>query len=411
MFEKCFYWKYNILLKCISYLSIFKFIYPKKYKNWFIQQKHIFNKLKKNKDRSIWIHCSSLGEYEHIKPLITHLKKINNNINITFFSDSGYINFKDFKLVNQISYLPLDTKSNMEKFIFQINPAIVIISKNDIWPNMITCIKNNNIPLYIVGFKMNKKKIKSWLMSKYYALFLSKFDFIFSQDKITAQFLNTNNINTKIIGDLRIQQVLNDSKSYSHDSKITSFIKNKKIIIYGSVEKSDYIIIKNIIESRKDVKHIIVPHEINNKSIQKLQNELFSNTVLYSEIENLKNWDHNILIIDVFGLLKFLYRYSNIAYIGGGFEEGVHNTLEPAIHGNLILFGPKHTNFEETLFFIEKRIACSIENKLDFENKINEWLIDHKSNNIIKDKIISFFTNKSNDLETILHYLLKKISK
>ncbi len=406
MFKKCFYWKYNMLLKCISCLSIFKFIYPKKYKNWFIEQNRIFLKLKKNKNQSIWIHCSSLGEYEHIKPMIPHLKKINNNINITFFSDSGYINFKDFKLINQISYLPLDTKSNMEEFIFQINPAIVIISKNDIWPNMVTCLKTNNIPLYLVGFKINKKKIKSWLMKKYYALFLSKFDFIFSQDRITAQFLNTNNINNKIIGDLRIQQVLNDSKEHSHDPKITSFIEeNKKVIIYGSIENSDHIIIKKTIESRNDVKHIIVPHEINKKTIQKLQNELSSNTLLYSEIDNLKNWDHNILIIDVFGLLKHLYKYSNIAYIGGGFKEGVHNTLEPAVHGNLILFGPQHTNFEETLLFIQKGIACSIENKLDFENKINKWITDHQSNDIIKEKTMSFFKNTSNNLATILHYL------
>ena len=117
MFEKCFSIKYNIILKLISLLSVFKFIYPKKYRNWFLGQEKIFVNFKKNDQKSIWIHCASLGEYEQIKPLIPALKTINKNINITFFSSSGYLNFTDFKLIHQISYLPLDTKSNMEKFI------------------------------------------------------------------------------------------------------------------------------------------------------------------------------------------------------------------------------------------------------------------------------------------------------
>ena len=408
MFKQYFYLKYNILLNFISCLSILSFLYPKKYRHWFTEQKKIFSRLEKNKEPSIWIHCSSLGEYEHIKALIPHLKKINKIINITFFSNSGYINFKDFELISQISHLPLDTKSNMLKFITKINPSMVIISKNDIWPNMIKYIAKNNIPMYVIGFKIDRQKIKSWLMRKYYDLFLSKFHFIFAQDKKTSRFLNNNNIKNKIIGDLRIQQVLIDSKLNFQNLKISSFIKNDKVIIYGSTENNDYEIIKNTILHRDDVKHIIVPHEINNRIISKIQHELSSNAILYSEINHIENCNHNILIIDVFGLLKDLYRYSNIAYIGGGFKEGVHNTLEPAIHGNLILFGPKHTNFEETLFFIEHNIACSIQNRFEFEKKINQYLTNLTSKKIIKEKIISYFTNQSYSVTNILNVLKEK---
>ena len=411
MFEKCFSIKYNIILKLISLLSVFKFIYPQKYRNWFLGQEEIFVNFKKNDQKSIWIHCASLGEYEQIKPLIPALKTINTNINITFFSSSGYLNFTDFKLIHQISYLPLDTKFNMHQFIHIMNPMMVLVSKQDIWPNMITYLSNHKIPLYLVGCKLRENKISNWLFSRYYEQYLSKFNFIFCEDHTTSKFIDSKKIPNKIIGNLRIQQVLIDSKLNFNDIKMKSFIQNKKVVIYGSVENSDYKIIDHTIHSRKDVTHIIVPHEIDKTNTQKLKNAISSESLMYSKIKNMNQLNHNVLIVDVFGILKQLYKYSNIAYIGGGFEEGVHNTLEPAIHGNLIIFGPKHTNFEETLFFIEKDIACSIENKLDFENTINKWLTEHKSNNIIKEKIISFFTNKSTDLETILHYFLKKISK
>tara|TARA_B100001250_G_C19795208_1_gene788389 strand:- start:968 stop:2203 length:1236 start_codon:yes stop_codon:yes gene_type:complete len=411
MFNFLFSSIYNILLKCISALSVFRFIYPKKYKEWFLEQEKVFVRLKKNKQPSIWIHCSSLGEYEYIKPIIPHLKKLNTNINITFFSISGYTNFKDFELVHQISCLPLDVKFNIQRFISIINPNMVLVSNNDIWPNMITHINNNKIPLYLIGLKLNHQKIKNWWRREYYSQYLSKFNFIFSQNRITSEFLNSRKITNTIIGDLRTKQVLIDSELDFNDIKIQSFIGNNKVIIYGSVENNDYTIINETINTKNDIKHIIVPHKISSGIINKLKNQISSKTLIYSEIENIKTiYNHNILIVDVFGILKHLYRYSHIAYIGGGFNEGVHNTLEPAIHGNFMLFGPKHTHFEETLFFIKKQIAFMINNKVDFQNKINECLMNQIEKTTIRDKILSCFTTNSNNIKTILEHITKNNS-
>ena len=410
MSDKCFSFIYNIVLKFISWLSVFKFMYPKKYKTWFMEQEKIFINLKKNDKKSIWIHCASLGEYEQIKPLIPDLKTINTNINITFFSSSGYLNFTDFKLINQISYLPVDTKSNMCKFIENMNPMIVLISRQDIWPNMITYLYDHKIPLYLVGCKLRQNKINNWLFRTYYERHLSKFNFIFCEDHTTSKFIDSKNIPNKIIGNLRIQQVLIDSKSNFNDVTIKSFIQNKKVIIYGSVENSDYKIIDHTIHSRKDVTHIIVPHEIDKTNTQKLKNAISSESLIYSEMKNMNQLYHNVLIVDVFGILKQLYKYSNIAYIGGGFNKGVHNTLEPAIHGNLILFGPKHINFLETSAFIKKGIASIVKDKFDCEQKINQFLKEYNSRKAVKNKVSDFFKSNTNNIKMITNHIQQDLN-
>ena len=103
-------------------------------------------------------------------------------------------------------------------------------------------------------------------------------------------------------------------------------------------------------------------------------------------------------------MLKKLYQYSEIAYIGGGFGNGVHNTLEPAIHKNLLLFGPKHINFPETLFFIKHKIGHVIKNQLHFDEKVHLLLNDSdkkKTNNLVR----AFFKQKTQNLDTIVNQL------
>ena len=135
---------YNLLLRLMYLYLHLPFIGSRNRRTWLLEQKKIFKNLISNKKKSIWIHCSSLGEYEQIKPLIPELKKINPLITTTFFSPSGYENFKDFHLTNHLLYLPFDLEENMSKFIKAINPMMVIVSKNEIWPNMMKILKNKH---------------------------------------------------------------------------------------------------------------------------------------------------------------------------------------------------------------------------------------------------------------------------
>ena len=402
---------YTIILRFLFLVLHFPLIIPRKYRNWLYEQKKISKKLKENKQKSIWLHCASLGEYEHIKVLIPELKKINKLITITFFSNSGYENFRDHHLIRQVLYLPVDFKSNMNRFIELINPMMVIVSKNDVWPNMATCIKNKEIPFYLVGAKLKKSKMNSFLHRVYYHKYFSKFSYIFCQDQLTYDFLKNRKIAPCVkISDLRIAQVVKDKQKLFVDKKIETFIKNKKTVIYGSVEKNDYDIIINTINKRTDVQHIIIPHDINKHELNKLQSKLKAKHILYSNIHDSDTIDSNILIVDIFGILKKIYKYCEIAYIGGGFDQGVHNTLEPAIYENLILFGPYHTHFPETFFLIEKNVATVVNNKMEFEQTLNQLLYEYqeKKQNISKT-ISSFFKENIHNTDFVINTIKQDI--
>ncbi|MBJ05246.1 MAG: hypothetical protein CMP65_05045 [Flavobacteriales bacterium] len=379
-------------------------LFNNKYQKWVKGQKNIFNQIKKKSTKRIWFHCASIGEYENIKPLILKLKTGRNKIFVSFFSQSALSQFKDYDLVDQTSFLPLDTENNMKIFIDLINPKLVIISKNEIWPNMIQSINKKKIPIFSVGLKLKKSKIKRFLNRKFYTKHLNSFSYIFCQDIDTYNFLIKNNIyQCMLMFDLRIEQIINDKLRSSKNHIISSFIQNKTTIVYGSLEKNDFEKITKFIKDRNDLKHIVVPHEIKSSQINYLIKKIGNNYCYYSKISTENIPIHkSILIVDVFGLLKHLYNYSSISYVGGGFDKGVHNTIEPAIYGNFLIFGPKHQDFKETNYFIKNDVAEVVKNKSEFEKVISMLLVKKNSNSENIKKISSFIKNNNNTSNIII---------
>lgn len=402
---------YNTLLKTVYFLSYVPGLYPNKFRNWFKEQKKILPNLKKNKIKPIWIHCSSLGEYEYIKPLIPELKKINSEIHLTFFSSSGITHFSDYQMVTSQSYLPLDIKSKMSFFINQINPDFVLISQNDIWPNMIKLLYQNNIPTIAVGCKLSPLKVKNWIRKKYYSKYYALITHMFCADDFTIKYLQENRIhNTSLIKNIRINQIVKDKKKDFVDTKILNFLDKKEAIIYGSIDDYDYKIISNSIQKNQNIKHIIIPHEINNSTIKKLLTIFSSNTSLYSKINNEK-LNNNILIVDVFGILKHIYKYSKISYIGGGFNTGIHNIIEPAIHGNLLIFGPKYSKFSEAHYFLKHQMAKSINNQIEFNKCLTSYL-NNKQTRKSRLKIMSnYIDQKQQNINDIINKIKLIINK
>ena len=255
----------------------------------------------------------------------------------------------------------------------------------------------------VVEIKLNRKKTRNWFIKKYYKKYYSKISHIFCEDEFTYQFIKNEKIaECSIIGNTRINQILLDKEDQFKDEKIMNFIDKKRTIIYGSVENNDYDKIIKFIHSRKDLKHIIVPHEINTTIIKKIKEKILSNYILYSAIEKNREIQNNILIVDKFGILKHLYKYSNIAYVGGGVNNGIHNTLEAVVHGNFVLFGPKHKQFEESYWLIEQQIGKSIRNYVELSTEINDFLKTPQSKENITKKILSFLKTKQQNLNFII---------
>tara|TARA_Y100001978_G_C23684865_1_gene431266 strand:- start:123 stop:1301 length:1179 start_codon:yes stop_codon:yes gene_type:complete len=357
---------YNIIITIYHFLIIFNAMFNSKSNEWLRGRKILWTDLglkTKNKKNIVWFHCASHGEYEQAKELIKayKLKYKNHKILLTFFSASGYQNFKDLNLVDFVFYIPLDTKQNAKKFIEIVNPIKVIFVKYEFWFNFISEISKNNIPLYyvsvIIRYDMFLLKL-AWFRNK-----LKKITHIFLQDQNSADILLKHGFNNfSVSGDTRFDTVLNNSKKTKENNLIEKFCGESFVIIGGSTWDVEEKILIKYIKKFPEKKYIIAPHELNR--LDKLQK--YTNGIMFSTA-SLKNiHKSNVLIIDSIGLLPTLYRYANIAFIGGGFAKGIHNVLEAIVFKVPAIIGPNHHKSNEANELIELEYIEVINNYYEF---------------------------------------------
>ncbi|RPG54567.1 MAG: hypothetical protein CBC44_000175 [Flavobacteriales bacterium TMED84] len=356
---------YNISLSLIWLIIKAYSLFDKKTK--------LFVELRKNqkiisKENVVLFHCSSLGEYESIKYFIRIYKEKNKNSSIflSAFSPSLQRHNIDFNFVDYFFYLPIDLNKTAKKIISLINPKKVFFVKKEIWFNYIFEISKRKIPLYLISGKFKKKDIIfsfNWMINH-----LKMFDFIFTNDHQSSDVLKSKNINNYIFsGDTRFDSISNSNKVDINQKRINDFCGDKDIIVFGSVYKEDLRIIEDFITKNNSYKYLIAFHNDCKKN-----NEILKKYDYINYSDNSQN-KANILIIDEFGILKKLYKFAKIVYVGGGFNKGVHNILEPIFFGNPVLFGPKFKNFDEAKNAIRLGIAMPVSNKNEFEVSVEKF--------------------------------------
>ena len=387
---------YNLLIKLINtYIFLSSFLNEKSKKiqkgrkNTFKYVDENINTSKKN----ILIHVSSVGEFEQAKPIIDKLKSFKEfKIIVSHFSSSLEEILKDDKTIDFSFYLPSDTKSHMDLLIKKINPLIIIIIKYEFWRNLILASNENKIPIISVSTILRKEQFYLPFYSSYLIDILKKFDLLLVQNRESVKILKNKKINNvKMVGDTRFDRVLkiyNESKNYP---LVEQFKKNKKIVIIGSSWKSDIDILKKeILRDFTETKYIIAPHEISDENIKYIENTFINDTIKYSELPQ-KIIKKRILIIDNFGLLSSLYKYSDVAYIGGGFRGALHNTLEAAVWDIPIIYGNHRNNkkFNEVLILEKNKIGFPITSGNEFKLLINRIIkygdIGKGGNKLIKN--------------------------
>tara|TARA_Y100001978_G_C23700793_1_gene440762 strand:+ start:3575 stop:4768 length:1194 start_codon:yes stop_codon:yes gene_type:complete len=392
---------YNLFLIIIFHtiLPILS-IFFKRIKFWiFIQRKKTALKIQTITKKRIWFHCASVGEYEMIKPIIKYYEVEKNEIIISFFSALAYSHIKNNSNYNCFLF-PLDTSYNINETIKKINPKKVIIAKNEIWPNFIISCYKNSIPTYLIATKIKDSRLHNFFYGKFYCSLLNKITGIFVVDENSKIALREKNINSMISGDPRVDQVLYEKKINRKNKIIENFITNKKIILAGSTDTKDYFLFNKLMNSDKK-KWIIIPHNISKKDLKYITNKITAKWSLYSEPKDLEN--SKILIIDKVGILKDIYKYADVVYIGGGFSNGIHNCLEPAVYHKPIIIGPKYKKFPEALFFVKNKICFSVKSSIEFEKNINKMFNMEE----LKSKSVNFFKKHSGATKTIIKFLSK----
>ncbi|MFT6064790.1 MAG: 3-deoxy-D-manno-octulosonic-acid transferase [Polaribacter sp.] len=390
-------------------------IFNKKIKLFVDGRKETFHKIADlKKDKTIWFHAASLGEFEQARPIIEDLKKNHNQykILVTFFSPSGYEVTKNYNLADVICYLPLDSKLNARKFIEEVKPSIAIFIKYEFWPNLLNELKKKEVSTILVSGILREKQ----LFFKWYGGFMRKsleaFDHFFVQNKESKELLKLISFkNVTIAGDTRFDRVSEILEQDNLLNFISEFKNNQYTMVAGSTWKEDEELLVQYInnEASENEKFIIAPHNIKSEAILELQKSINKKTVLYSAKENKVLEEYQVFIIDTIGILTKIYASADIAYVGGGLKTGLHNILEPATFGIPILIGNKYNKFKEAVDLVNIGGCISVKNQEEFTENLITLKNDEnyrKRTGIINKRYIE---DNLGATKLIMNYLKDKI--
>ena len=385
---------YNVLLLFVLQIVKLLALFSPKIKLFVDGRKTVFLTLASKinpKDKTIWFHAASLGEFEQGLPVMEKIKEQfpNYKIVVTFFSPSGYEVRKNNTIADVTVYLPLDTKFNAQQFLKLVHPDLVFFIKYEFWPNYLNELKKLNIKTYLISgiFRENQAFFK-WY-GGFYRNALKTFDYFFVQNessKLLLQKLGFKNV--KISGDTRFDRVVSILERDNSLDFIKQFKNNTTTIVIGSSwPKDENLLVNYINQTNKNIKFIIAPHNIKSEQIQELKNSISKKVILFSEKANIDLSAYDVLIVDTIGVLTKIYSYANIAYVGGGFgNPGVHNILEPATFGIPIIVGPNFSHFSEAVALVHQEGCVSISNQNElndaFSNLISNEDIRHEKGHI-----------------------------
>lgn len=350
-------------------------------------RKGLFKKLEQQmagKQNVIWMHCASLGEYEQGLPVLEKLatKYPKTNLVVSFFSPSGYeIKHKSAK-ADVVTYLPLDTKANAQRFLDLVNPKLAIFVKYEVWPNFFLELQERQIPNLMVSALFRKEQAFFKPTGKLLLKALKTVDWIFVQNRSSLQLLNSHGFeNTSQSGDTRFDRV---SHQIEQDNKLDfmeQFCSGQTTLVIGSSWPEDEAVFLDFLnsEAAKQLKTIVAPHSMNPKGIERLAAALGDKAVRFTEAEGQDLQKAKILILDTVGYLTKVYYYADIAYVGGAMgNTGLHNILEPATFGVPIIIGKNFEDFPEAVKLLDLAGLYAVDSAAGFTEIMTKMLADEK---------------------------------
>ena len=413
---------YNIViylyLTGVAIVSLFN----QKVRKMWRGEREAFSVLKQKVDpnaKYVWVHAASLGEFEQGRPIMECIRRDHPEYKIllTFFSPSGYEVRKNYEGADIVCYLPLDTITNARRFLRLIRPCMAFFIKYEFWYNYLHILRHRGVPTYSVSSIFRPGQIFFRWYGRQYGRVLKCFTKFFVQNEVSRELLATIGIHrVEITGDTRFDRVLQIKDAAKQLPLVESFVspvaseaaaQRKCFIVGSSWEPDEDIYIPYFTD--KDWKLIIATHVVSPERVGLLKKRLVEQgkkVVLYSEADNpeVKGTlsEADVMIIDCYGLLSSIYRYADVAYVGGGFGVGIHNLPEAAVWSVPVFFGPNNARFQEAQDLKQNGGGLEITNSHDFEQLMND-LIAHPDT--IKERgrqAGSYVMNRSGATDKIL---------
>lgn len=350
---------------------------------------------------AVWIHAASVGEFEQARTLIERLKANGERrkVVVTFFSPSGYEARKNYPHADAVLYLPFATRRKAKRFLETLQPSMAIFVKYEFWPAYLRELKKRNIPTYSISAIFRPTQRFFHWYGKGALRLLHCFTHIFVQDEASRRLLAEHGVHEcSVAGDTRFDRVNEVMQSTRERSDgrllpVTQFVENAAhVVVAGSTWPEDEELLEKYVERVSDlgnegVKLILVPHELNEEHLHDIFQRFKGRFVKFSDISTMpSNFSRvnilqraQVMVIDTMGLLSSIYQFGHAAYIGGGFGEGIHNTIEAAVYGVPVVFGPNYQHFREAQGLIDAGAARSIKNYAEMEAAFSTALEQHET--------------------------------
>ncbi len=352
-------------------------LFNPKAKRWVKGRKNWEKNLPDTDQKIVWFHCASLGEFDQGLPLMNLIKKEDPScyLLVTFFSPSGMDHYhKRIHPADHVMYLPSDTIGNAKLYIDKIKPSALFLIKYEFWSNYIIEASEANVKIYSVSTLLREDHRYFKWYGGFFRDTLKLVDHFFVQNEETAELLEKLGIKQyTVTGDTRFDRVIENSLQVKGNPQLEAFLKGQKAIIVGSSWPQDESILYPFLSGHPDEKFIIAPHDIHEKHVAQIMENLGKSACRYTEWS--EQFTGNIIVLNTIGQLANAYSYGKIAYVGGGFSGKLHNILEPAVFGLPVLFGPHFSRFPEANLFIKEGIGFSVSTPDELENTIHS--IDH----------------------------------
>ena len=330
----------------------------------------------------IWVHCSSLGEFEQGRPLIEDIRATHPGYQIvlTFFSPSGYEIRKNYPGADYVFYMPRDSRKNARSFLDMIHPEKAFFIKYEFWWYYLDEMKKRDIPVYLVSANFRDEQAFFRPYAGWYRKFLERFTHIFVQNEKSVLLLRDAGITSvTITGDTRFDRVCRVADQARDIPEIAAFRGDFLCVVAGSTWPADEdLLVRFMRENPLPIRWIIAPHEIHEQNIQRLLEALPLRAVRFTRLGTQDLKDAEVLVIDYMGMLSSVYRYGDVAYIGGGFGKGIHNTLEAAAFSIPVVFGPHYHKFQEAVGLIAAQGGFSVDGFAALKRQMSTLLTDPK---------------------------------
>lgn len=403
---------YNVAISIYSFFMRMIAPFHKK-ANLMVQgHKETYEILKKQIDPSskyVWFHVASLGEYEQALPMIETIRseKPHYKILLTFFSPSGYEVQKDNPLMDIVCYLPFDRKKNVERFLDLAQPNIAIFVKYEFWYNFIHGLYQRDIPVYLISavFRPNQLFFKPW--GGIFKKILYHYTHIFVQDRGSRSLIRNQGLNNvTVMGDTRMDRVIQIKENAMDLPIVEKFVNLKNsqsVLVAGSSWPEDETLLINYFNKHAYLKIIIAPHLIDEAHLKQIEAKLKRTHIRYSEASEVDTRNYDCLIIDNFGLLSSIYRYGEIAYIGGGFGAGIHNLPEAAVHSIPVIFGPNHSKFIEAKELMRKGGGFTVSNETELNKVLKNFVTSPEDLEIAGERAAEYVYESSGATKRIVN--------